>query len=441
MAAVVLGQGPEGTLPASPTAERAGGASARAPRLHWIDWLRVAAIAGVFAYHTLRPFDATGWHVKNAETNDLIGAAQIFFSTFGLAVLFLLAGAGVQFALRRRGWQAFLRERTLRLLVPFVVGVLLLSPIQGLIEATHKATAANPAPDLLGWWSGAIDWAAGRGISPAVFGIGYHLWFLGDLFAFSVIGLPVFALLRRRRGRETIAALARRVTAWQGSTLGFAAPIAVLLLGGAVLGTGEHDWSEFGQYFAYFVIGFVFLADERFLAAVRRDLPIALVVAAAGTAGLAGLDFREWLTNDASRGLDLRSIAIVLLFVLEGWASTLVVLNIGLRVARLQRPVNSRVGDAVLPVYVVHQPVIVAVAFFVVQWPLAVLPKWIVVLVASLAITLFLVELGLRVPVTRALLGVRSQPARPAGPAPRLATMGEARAAQSPVGAHDAGPR
>jgi peptidoglycan/LPS O-acetylase OafA/YrhL len=417
------------------------GAATSAGRMHWIDWLRVAAIAGVFVFHSLRPFDATDWHVKNAETNDLIGASQIFFSTFGLAVLFLLAGAGVQFALRKRSGRTFLRERTARLLVPFAVGTLLLSPIQGLIEETHKGTAASGPPDIVGWWSGAIEWMVSRGVSPTVFGIGYHLWFLGFLFAFSVVGLPICAALRGRRGTDAIAALAGRVAAWPGSTLGFAAPIAVLMLVFAPLGTDEHDWSEFGWFFAYFVIGFVLLADERFLVAVRRDLPVAAAAGLLSTAALVGLDIGEWLTNSESRGVDLRSLAMVLVFVLEGWAWTLVVLNIGLRMAQLQHPVSPRIGDAVLPVYVIHQPVILAVAFFVVQWPLGILPKWIVVFGASLAITLALVELGLRGRITRVLLGARTQPATPVVPAPDQVAGGEPPIARPTAGTHHARPR
>lgn len=417
------------------------GAATSAARLHWIDWLRVAAIAGVFVFHSLRPFDATDWHVKNAETNDLIGASQIFFSTFGLAVLFLLAGAGVQFALRKRHWRTFLRERTARLLVPFVVGTLLLSPIQGLIEETHKGTAASGPPDIVGWWSGAIEWMVNRGVSPTVFGIGYHLWFLGFLFAFSVVGLPICAALRGRRGTDAIAALAGRVAAWPGSTLGFAAPIAVLMLAFAPLGTDEHDWSEFGWFFAYFVIGFVLLADERFLVAVRRDLPVAAAVGLLSTAALIGLDIGEWLTNSESRGVDLRSLAMVLVFVLEGWAWTLVVLNIGLRMARLQRPVSPRVGDAVLPVYVIHQPVILAVAFFVVQWPLGILPKWIVVFGVSAVLTLALVELALRTPVTRLLLGARARPAAPVVHASINVGPGEPDALEPSGRGQRAGPR
>lgn len=57
---------------------RTHGTTSPAPRLHWIDWLRVAAIAGVFVYHTLRPFDADDWHVKNATwTTGALGALAI----------------------------------------------------------------------------------------------------------------------------------------------------------------------------------------------------------------------------------------------------------------------------------------------------------------------------------------------------------------------------
>jgi len=377
-------------------------------RLHWIDGLRVGAVAGVLLYHTLRPFDSTDWHVKNAETNALIGAAQIFFSTFGLAVLFLLAGAGVHFALRKRSSSTFLRERTARLLVPFALGTLLLSPVQGFIEAAHRGTA-SPPPDIVGWWSGAIGWAFDRGISPTVFGVGYHLWFLGFLFSYSVIGLPVFRFLNGERGMGWIRSLAARIAALRGSTLLFALPIAALLMGLAPLGTGEQDWSSFGWYFAYFVIGFVLIADPRFLAAVRRDVSWVLVTALASSAALIALDLGEWMTNSASRGLDPRSLAIASTFALEGWAWTLVILNIGLWAAALQRPVSVRLSELVLPVYVVHQPVILAVAMFVVQWPLGIFPKWVVLFTVSAIITLVLVELALRTPVTRIFLGARTR--------------------------------
>jgi peptidoglycan/LPS O-acetylase OafA/YrhL len=112
-------------------------------------------------------------------------------------------------------------------------------------------------------------------------------------------------------------------------------------------------------------------------------------------------------------GFDGPHVLAGLVFAVEGWAWTIAVLGFAMRTARLQRPVASRLGDAVLPVYVVHQPVILAVAFFVVQWPIGLLPKWVVVFGVSLAITAALVELGLRGRITRALLGARTASALP----------------------------
>ena len=427
---------PGGPSTASLSSPDSSPAGAQRTRLHWIDWLRVAAIAGVFIYHTLRPFNTDDWHVKNATTSGVLNGLTTFFASFGLAVLFLLAGAGVRFALRKRSWQTFLRERTARLMVPFVVGTLLLSPFQGLIEATHKGSAANPATDLVGWWSAAITWATGRGFSPSVFGIGYHLWFLGFLFAISVIALPLCTWLMGDRGGAALHAVARRFGR-RGASLVLVVPIFALMWIGSALGTAEHDWFEFAWYLGYFMIGFVLVSDDRFMAAVRRDLWPAAAVATVVTALIiAGIPAP--LDTAGEHGMGPIDLAIGGLFAALGWSLTLVVLNLGMRTPQLQRPVSERLGDAVLPVYVIHQPVILAVAFFVVQWPWAILPKWLVVFGASAFVTLGLVELLLRTPLTRVLLGTRVRRAAPALPAP--GPVGERRppAMQPPAKAHHA---
>ncbi len=407
------------------------------PRLHWIDWLRVAAIVGVFVYHTLRPFNTDGWHVKNAETSGALNGLTTFFASFGLAVLFLLAGAGVRFALRRRTWQTFLRERTARLMVPFVVGTLLLSPVQGFIEATSKSTYSGSYLDYLGVWaSDQASWVAGRGLSPTVFGIGYHLWFLGFLFAISVVALPLCRWLMRDRGARLIETIARGFSR-RGVTLTLVVPVYALMGIGSVLGTREHDWLEFAWYFGYFMIGFVLVSDDRFMAAVRRDMWPAAVLAAIVT-GLIVAGIPAPLDTMGDRGV-LIDLALGALFAALGWSWSLLILNVGMRLSRLQRPVSEHLGDAVLPLYVIHQPVILAVAFFVVQWPLGILPKWLVVFGVSLPITLGLVELALRTPITRFLIGARVRAALPAPPPSAPVMLGGPPIAPPPAGAHHAG--
>lgn len=405
-----------------------------APRVHFIDWLRVGAIAGVFVFHSLRAFNTEDWHVKNAETSELLTLVTVFFWLFGLAVLFLLAGAGVRFALRKRTWTQLVRERMARLLVPFVVGTLILSPVQGFIEATHKDWFGGGFIDYLGVWASGVPGQVLK-LSPTVFGVGYHLWFLGFLFAISLLALPLCAALGSSRGQAAVEAVARRAT-WPGASLAFAVPIAIVYMVFYTLGAEEHDWAEFGWYFGYFMAGYMLFSDERFLAAVRRDLRIALVVGLATFPALVAL-IPGWVSSLPDRGFDWTYPAMAGMFVIEGWAWTIVVLNIGLRWNRLDQPVPTRLGEAVLPVYVLHQPVILAVAFFVVQWPLGILPKAIVVFGLSLAVTLALVDLVLRSPVTRFLLGARIRPSIPGRPIAAPPAV----AGPAPARTHHARPR
>ncbi|HEX2156557.1 MAG TPA: acyltransferase, partial [Actinomycetes bacterium] len=65
--------------------------------------------------------------------------------------------------------------------------------------------------------------------------------------------------------------------------------------------------------------------------------------------------------------------------------------------------------DAVLPFYVLHETVVVAIAYGVLNWQVAAGVKYLVISTASLAATLALYELGVRRhPVTRLLFGLRS---------------------------------
>jgi hypothetical protein len=78
-------------------------AATKQKRLFYLDWLRVLAVLGIFYYHTLRPFDSTSdWMVKNTDRSLVVTFFVAFFSTWGIPLLFLVAGAASWFALRSR---------------------------------------------------------------------------------------------------------------------------------------------------------------------------------------------------------------------------------------------------------------------------------------------------------------------------------------------------
>ena len=66
-------------------------------------------------------------------------------------------------------------------------------------------------------------------------------------------------------------------------------------------------------------------------------------------------------------------------------------------------------NEAVLPFYVLHQTVIVAIGFYVIKLSISLLIKYVVISTASLLATLFLIEVIVkRTSITRYLFGMRS---------------------------------
>jgi glucans biosynthesis protein C len=62
----------------------------------------------------------------------------------------------------------------------------------------------------------------------------------------------------------------------------------------------------------------------------------------------------------------------------------------------------------VLPFYVLHEPVIVAIAFWLVRWDVGIVPKYLALVLASFTGTLALYEFGVRrTRITRFLFGMK----------------------------------
>ena len=119
------------------------------PRLCYLDSLRVLATVIVFLFHALHPFDQLDWHIKNDEQIAALTAFLFFLSTWGMPFFFVLAGAGTWLALQRRTAGHFVNERLRRLLVPFICGSLLLTPVMKYFEWMHMGAKEGWPSDFL----------------------------------------------------------------------------------------------------------------------------------------------------------------------------------------------------------------------------------------------------------------------------------------------------
>jgi glucan biosynthesis protein C len=385
------------------------GSSAQATaRLHYLDWLRVLATLGVFLFHAINIFGPAKFEINNAERSDLIMAIQGFFFPWGMPLFFLVAGAGSWFALRRRTAGQFTRERTLRLLVPFFTGTILLGPIQLYLSWSHKSAT--------GVWDGSfVEFVAER-LSypfPKILGaIGYHMWFLGFLFFFSLLALPLFIWLKGEAGRRIISRLAG-LCERRGAILLFTLPLAVIRLSLQPFFPQLQSWAEFFYFGAFFVLGYLLFADERFTRAIRRDWRILLGV------GIAAL--LAWTAMVLSLGFEIEKAPRTFweflmwgIMAICGWCWTAFMLYIGMRYLDRDSKV-LRYGLSVnLPFFVVHQPVILAIAYFVVQWEASIALKLLVVVLGAFVVSIGLTELVIkRVGILRLLFGMKVRPRTP----------------------------
>jgi glucan biosynthesis protein C len=378
-------------------------------RLHYLDWLRVLAILGVFLYHAVHPFDFLGWHIKNAELSMTVTVFLGLFFPWGMPFFFLIAGTGSWFALRRRTAGQYATERFKRLLIPYVAGCVFLWPIMLYFEWRHLT--------LTGAWVDSfwqhVLWHR-AGFSPRWFGeVGYHLWFLGFLFCFSVLGLPLFLWLRGETGQVVLSRLAG-VCERRGGILVFILPLLMVRLGLQPFFPREHDWADFFYLMSMFALGYILYAHEGFTRAIRRDWPILLAIGIVSTVAWAYLALSAESLDVEYPPRTLRDFVFWTMITINCWCWTTFMLFVGMRYLDFSNKWLQYAQEAVLPFFLLHQPVIIAIAFYVVQWDAGIPVKLVTVVLGSFVVTLAIYELVIRrIAPLRTLFGMKGQPRAP----------------------------
>jgi peptidoglycan/LPS O-acetylase OafA/YrhL len=372
-------------------------AGSKSGRLYYLDWLRVILIFGVFLYHAIHPFVLNlDWQIKNAEQSEAFMAILLMVNPWGIPLFFLVAGAGSYFALRRRSNRQYISERVNRLLIPFIIGSILLTPFQEYLGALNKETFQGSflsyIPEML------TDLTSGNLFSPHIFGRwGLHLWFLGFLFAFSLLALPFFNWFKRDAGRSFISWLGRLVEK-RGGILLFIIPLALSRVLVQPFFPEAKGWIDFVYMFLFFVLGYIIYSDDKFLSAVRRDR---WLLFGCGIVGLA-ISFALFAVYDEEvigwfeKFILPWTIILIFSFVLMSWGWALDVLYLAMKYLNFSNKWLVYGNETIMPFYLLHQPVIVTISYFVVQWDAGILVKLLVVLISSFLITLGLVELLIR---------------------------------------------
>lgn len=106
--------------------------------------------------------------IANEKTWESLWIPMSMLNVWRIPLLFFVSGMGVYFAIQNRNWKQLVQERSLRIFVPYLFGMVAIVPISSCIWQYHNGFAISYAP-----------------FNPG------HLWFLGNILAYVVFLLPV----------------------------------------------------------------------------------------------------------------------------------------------------------------------------------------------------------------------------------------------------------
>lgn len=346
-----------------------------------VDQLRILATLVVFLFHGLMVFVPFPYHVKNAEKSALATYLVIFFDAWMMPLFFVLAGFGARFGLAKRGPAAFVWERALRLLVPlYGAGVILLPPQYAFELWTNRGFEGS-------FFAGMGQWFTTLHLSPSPFFLGFwpaHLWFLKFLFLVSVVCLPLLLFVNRDSSR----ALGERLARDFAKPWGVLVPIVGGMLFNAVLAPtpGKHTWTSLGVYIFFFSLGIAQSSSQAFTDALieRRTR---LLIGGLAAYGLFIIAFKTGFYDPTATpvGTFPRFVGDALVMA-NRMFWTLALLGFGAKHLTGAQPIWDRFAEAAYPFYILHQTVLLVVAFFVVKSDWGVWTKWAVIIGVSFPI-------------------------------------------------------
>jgi hypothetical protein len=157
-------------------------------RRYDIDWIRVIAIGLLLIYHVAIGFQPWGMmigFITNEQSWVSLWIPMMMINVWRIPLLFFVSGMGVHFAMQNRNWKQLLKERTFRILFPFVFGIFCIVPIHVFIWQRY--------------YNFDLKYTADPG----------HLWFLVNIFTYVILFSPLFYYLKRNGDGKLVNGIAK----------------------------------------------------------------------------------------------------------------------------------------------------------------------------------------------------------------------------------------
>ncbi|WP_246231438.1 acyltransferase family protein [Rhizobium oryzihabitans] len=313
-------------------------------------------LLGIPYHASLLYSHALPWDIKDLETSPVLSALGAALVTFRMPAFFLVAGYFSIMVIGKKGKMRWLRQRFLRLGLPFIVAVLLLGPLQlfmlqlsaiakGDITVTQMMESL---PDLL---QPSEQWIM-------------HLWFLPALITYSVLLAGLLYLLERPPLAEAkdwfyrvngrypllfLTAFCIFPVLWEWMVYG-SGLLAAKSENGLFL-IYERASDPYARYLPFFLIGALLRRDRALFHRFRQTGMLTGIVASGSIATAVTLRLQNPFVNSAM---------LILASAIAAVTMSRLLIDLACRYFDRPSPLARGMTDASFTIYLLHHPLIYA---------------------------------------------------------------------------------
>lgn len=322
----------------------------------------------------------------------------VVFYPWRMLLIFFISGVACRFLLDKLGASAFWKDRLYRIVPVLVFGTIVINPIQNYFEVVSQGSFNG---NYLEFW--ANYYMAGDQTLGKVFPTWDHLWFLAYLLVYVLV-LSIFYTFTRgwiakiSSSNRTVEILVVAMFPWLA--------MSNILVSEIQPATFDliNDWAVHLRSAAVFLIGFIFAGSPYFWKWTQeRRLCLAIV----SISLLAVLLLQRF----SAGSLPFQQSHEILRAAISGvyaWTSILVIVGYSAKYLDRTSQALTYLTAAVLPIYVLHQPIMIVIGFFLFPLNIALFYEVILILLGTTVFSLLFYDMLIkRFKALRFVFGVK----------------------------------
>ncbi|GBL04497.1 acyltransferase family protein [Glaciecola sp. KUL10] len=354
-------------------------------RRHDLDNLRIIAFFVLIFYHIGMYYVLDwGWHIKSETTYRWLQELMVMTNPWRMSLLFFISAMALSLVAQKYTPLSLLKMRFTRLVIPLLFGMYFIVAPQAYIESMDRGLIDMPFIDFWLEYINPQTILLSEQQSSIALLTWNHLWFLPYLFVYSVIVLCFSPLTKRFTDPEVFKSLPIWVFLVAVILLMLLAYMQLRIEYPSTHGLTD-DWYNHAKYFSVFVAGYLLAQQQSWWNCIIDKRFYFLAVALAGYifivadrngifAPLAALyTSSTWVKGFYGT-----------VFIISHWAWILAALGLAGKYLTKTNPFATYANEAILPWYILHQTLIVIIAYSLKPFGVAAQYEWWLVLSGTL---------------------------------------------------------